>query len=303
MAVPAGIAIRPLTAEDIEAAAALLALDEQHSTGCPSKLGPSDLTEWLSRADFEVDTWVFEENGRFVGFGWHEPHNPTAYAAGVVHPEARGRGLGAALVQRAETRAREAGAGRLHYGVLAADAGAPGLLAAHGFREVRRFSVMMIELDGPPPEPSVPDSLTLETFTEAGARAFYDALDASFQDHWEHQSRPFDEWWEMRSSVPDFDSTLWFLVRDGEEVAAVVRNDPNRNGGGWVGALGVRREWRGKGLGRALLYRTFGEFYDRGVNRISLGVDAENPTGATKLYESVGMTTELEQVVFEKALT
>jgi len=47
---------------------------------------------------------------------------------------------------------------------------------------------------------------------------------------------------------------------------------------------------------------TFGEFHRRGLNRVSLGVDAENPSGATKLYESVGMATELEQVVYERAL-
>ena len=83
---------------------------------------------------------------------------------------------------------------------------------------------------------------------------------------------------------------MWFLIRDGNDVAA-VRNDPERNGGGYVGALGVARPWRGKGLGRALLLRTFAEFYARGAPRVTLGVDAENPTGATKLYEGVGMTS------------
>ena len=52
-----------------------------------------------------------------------------------------------------------------------------------------------------------------------------------------------------------------------------------------------------------MLLHTFGEFYRRGVNRISLGVDAENPTGATQLYESVGMHVELEDAVFEKMFT
>ena len=37
-------------------------------------------------------------------------------------------------------------------------------------------------------------------------------------------------------------------------------------------------------------------------SRITLGVDAERPTGATHLYERVGMHVEHETVVFEKAL-
>jgi ribosomal protein S18 acetylase RimI-like enzyme len=64
----------------------------------------------------------------------------------------------------------------------------------------------------------------------------------------------------------------------------------------------VRRPWRGRGYGRALLLHTFAEFYNRGTPRVTLGVDAQNPTGATKLYESVGMDVEQENVVFEKAL-
>jgi ribosomal protein S18 acetylase RimI-like enzyme len=113
---------------------------------------------------------------------------------------------------------------------------------------------------------------------------------------------PLDEWWKEKQNAPDFDPTLWFLIRDGAEVAAVVRNEPNRREGGMVAAIGVRRPWRGRGLGRALLLHTFAEFQRRGVNRISLGVDTQNPTGATKLYESVGMRVELEDAVFEKAL-
>ena len=81
-----------------------------------------------------------------------------------------------------------------------------------------------------------------------------------------------------------------------------MRNDPLRNGGGWVGALGVRRAWRGRGLGKALLLQSFGEFHRRGLPRASLGVDADSPTGATRLYEQAGMHVELEQIVFEKAL-
>jgi GNAT superfamily N-acetyltransferase len=97
--------------------------------------------------------------------------------------------------------------------------------------------------------------------------------------------------------------TLWFLVREGDEIAGVIRNDPERSGGGYVGAVGVRRAWRGNGVGRVLLLRTFAEFYSRGVSRVTLGVDAESPTGATKLYEGVGMTIEMAAVVYEKALT
>jgi ribosomal protein S18 acetylase RimI-like enzyme len=185
---------------------------------------------------------------------------------------------------------------------LAADRQAPGLFSSAGYREVRRFYEMTIELVGAPPAPVLPAGLAIDVMQVGEEPAFYHALDEAFQDHWEHHPIPFDQWWEERSSQPDHDRTLWFVVRDGDELAAVVRNEPNRRGGGFVAALGVRRPWRGRGVGRALLLHTFGEFHRRGVDRVSLGVDAENPTGATRLYESVGMNTVLEQSVYEKSL-
>ena len=60
-------------------------------------------------------------------------------------------------------------------------------------------------------------------------------------------------------------------------------------GEGWVGVLGVRRPWRRRGLATALLYASFREIRSRGKPMAKLGVDAANPTGATRLYESVGM--------------
>ena len=71
---------------------------------------------------------------------------------------------------------------------------------------------------------------------------------------------------------------------------------------GWVGTLGVRRPWRKKGLGLALLQASFGEFYKRGMKTIGLGVDASNPTGATRLYQRAGMYIASEFLTFEKEL-
>jgi ribosomal protein S18 acetylase RimI-like enzyme len=75
-----------------------------------------------------------------------------------------------------------------------------------------------------------------------------------------------------------------------------------RASGGYVGVLGVRRPWRGRGYGRALLHHSFREFRRRGATHATLGVDAANATGATQLYKSVGMRVEQEEIVWEKVL-
>jgi GNAT superfamily N-acetyltransferase len=89
----------------------------------------------------------------------------------------------------------------------------------------------------------------------------------------------------------------------GDEIAGVLRGEPNRFGTGWVGALGVREGWRKRGIGLALLRHAFAEFHRRGETRIALGVDAQNPTGATRLYERAGMRVAYEAIAFEKELT
>ena len=290
--------VRPFGEADLEAVAALLRADEEHLNQRPSQIAPSDLREWTSRANLAENSWFFEEDGELRAVGWADFIDDLGIGIGVVHPRWKGTGLGVQLLERSEAAARARGAARMHQFVLGADAAGAALMTSHGYRDVRHFFEMAIDQTEPPP----PVDLPVETLREEDAQAFYAALDEAFQDHWEHHSRPFDEWWETHRSNPNLDLSVWFLIRDGDEIAAVTRNEGNRNGGGYIGAIGVRRAWRGKGYAKALLLHSFRVFYERGMPRVTLGVDAENPTGATHLYERVGMHVEQENVVFEKSL-
>ncbi len=73
---------------------------------------------------------------------------------------------------------------------------------------------------------------------------------------------------------------------------------------GWVGSLSVRRPWRRRGLGLALLLHSFHALQERGKARVGLGVDAQNLTGATRLYEKAGMHSDPRRQwsVYEKEL-
>lgn len=294
---------RPITPDDFPALAAFLAEDESHLFGRPSRVGVADVTAWLTGPDLPSDSWLLEADGGIVAAGWVEKHESTGVAIGIVHREQRGCGLGTELVDRSEQRLGSLGVGRIHAVTLAPDVDADPLLTGRGYREVRRFWEMTIELgDEPPPEPRLPGGLWIEPFSADTARAFHGSLEEAFEEHWEFQPTPFERWWERQLAKPDHDPSLWFLVRDGEDVAAATRNDPERSGGGWIGAIGVRPAWRGRGLAKGLLLHSFREFHRRGQRRVGLGVDAENATGATKLYESVGMVVDSEQVVWEKVL-
>jgi mycothiol synthase len=295
--------VRAIDPEDAERVASVFRADEEALRGRPSHLDAGDVRAYWARVDFERDSWLFEEDGDVLGAGWYRPWGETGHGVGGVAQGAKGRGIRASLAERYGARAHASGVERLRTFLLQEDAAAAALFAARGFQEVRRFYEMAIDLDAPPPEPVVPPGLVLEPFREEDARGFHAAVGDAFSENWDFVGLPFEEWWSMRRGEhADEHGSLWFVVRDGDEIAAAIRNEAHRGGGGFVGLLGVRRPWRGRGLGRALLHRSFCEFWRRGLTRVTLGVDSENPTGATRLYESVGMSVESTNVTYEKAL-
>jgi mycothiol synthase len=291
------VSIRPATKADLAAIAELFGSVEEDVTGHPSRLDAMVVEGWLQTIAFDTNTWLLEEEGRIVAGAFAQKFGVRGNSAGAVRPSAQGRGLGAKLVDLVEARLADEGAERLHSWTVAGDAAADDLFQKRGYREVRRFWEMAIELEEEPPEPPA----DVESFTDGDAEAFHDALQDSFSEHWEHDAESFEEWWGRQRKRSNFDPSLWFLIRDGDELAGVVRNEA-RPPAGYVGAIGVRRPWRGRGYGRALLLRSFGEFYARGLRRVTLGVDAANESGATQLYESVGMYADQENVVWEKSL-
>ena len=289
--------VRPATKDDLDAMAELFGSVEEAVTGRPSRLDAIAVEGWLQTVAFETNTWFFEEAGQFVAAAFAQCFGKRGNCAGAVRPSAWGRGLGAMLVETMEQRLIDEGANRTHTWAVAGDQAAEALFERRGYREARRFWEMAVEFETETPEPSVP----VEPYTDGDAEAFHAALEESFAEHWEHEPESFDAWWERQRRRENFDTSLWFVVRDGAEIAGVARCEA-RPPAGWVGALGVRRPWRGRGYGRALLQHSFREFQRRGYTRAALGVDASNETGATHLYDSVGMPPEQEMVVWEKVL-
>jgi hypothetical protein len=111
-----------------------------------------------------------------------------------------------------ETDARRRGIGLLRNGVLDNDHRAHALLHARGYRIVRHFYRMAIELDAPPPPPEWPEGLRSSVYDSREARAFHAALEEAFEDEWDHEPESFDDWRRRRLEAPNVDPTLWFAV-------------------------------------------------------------------------------------------
>jgi mycothiol synthase len=289
--------IRAATRDDLAAIAEIFGSVEEAVNERPTRLDAAAVDGWLHTISFETNTWLFEDEGQLVAAAFAQCFGERGNCAGAVRPSAWGRGLGSRLVDITEARLVEDGAKRVHSWAVAGDPSGAELFERRGYHEVRRFWEMAIDFDADPPEPSV----GVEVSTEEDAERFHAALEESFADHWEHEPEVFEEWWARQRLRENYDPSLWFVIRDGDEIAGVARCEA-RPPVGWVGALGVRPPWRGHGYGRALLQHSFREFHRRGFTGAALGVDAANATGATQLYESVGMHTADEYVVWARTL-
>jgi mycothiol synthase len=178
------------------------------------------------------------------------------------------------------------------------------VLAQRGFRPIRHGYTMEIDLGESVVAPVLPDGIRIRTFRDDDRRAVWQVHDETFVDTWEYPGTTFEEWRHWMLEGPMFNPELWFLAEAGDELAGLClcRISDRETDLGWVQALGVRRAWRGRGLGRALLQHAFSEFRSRGFARVGLGVDASSPTGAERLYESAGMRVVRKRNLYEKRL-
>jgi mycothiol synthase len=158
---------------------------------------------------------------------------------------------------------------------------------------------MEIHLEEEPPEPEWPEVVAVRTFAPGGdERAVFEAVEDAFGDVWGRPRGTFERFVAMTEGL---DPSLWLLATDGGEIAGVLLGKIVA-GEGWVDVVGVRRPWRRRGLGLALLRRAFGEYRRRGVRRVELSVDAGSITGAPRLYGRAGMALKTSYVVYQKEL-
>ena len=96
---------------------------------------------------------------------------------------------------------------------------------------------------------------------------------------------------EQWRTTESYDPSAWWFAYEGATPIGLLLGDDRRasQGQGYVQWVGVVRGQRGHGVARALLLTAFNDYQQRGRAGVQLGVDTANTTGATRLYESVGM--------------
>ncbi|MBZ0317790.1 MAG: GNAT family N-acetyltransferase [Anaerolineae bacterium] len=302
--------VRPATLDDVEIATALFNKSSVYLTGIEEFDIEDTRREW-TQENLKVEDnmrLVFTPDGELVGYieTWDlRPPHTILYAWLILHPDYENAGIGEYLMQWAEQRLRqtivkapEGAEVWMRMGTLDVNTAVHRAAESIGMTCGRHFFKMGIEFDGPPPAPVWPEGIHVRTWVVGqDDEAIYRTVDTAFKDHWGHVDTPFEEgyrnWRHWVVERDDLEPDLTFLaVDENDKILGVSYCESKRldmPDYGWLATLGVLREGRGKGIGLGLLLHTFGEFYRRGKKGCGLGVDAENLTGALRLYTKAGM--------------
>ena len=235
------------------------------------------------------------------------------HVEGWVRPGFRRRGLGRALLHWTERRAAEVAQvdGRPAERALASwpddqQVGATALFEAEGYRIVRYGFVMVRDLEVPIPDVALPAGLEIRPVIEADHRRIWDADVEAFRDHWDAAERTEDDFVSWFAQ-PGLDTGLWRVAWDGDEVAGSILTmiwpEENAELGlerGWLEHISVRRPWRRRGLASALIASAMRGLRDAGMKQAALGVDAENPTGALRVYQAAGFERSRTGIAYRK---
>lgn len=318
-----GSVLRSFQPEDLSGVVDLLNQAEKEVTG-QDFTSPENFSADMKSIGFDPQTdtaVILTADGRYAGYAEvFAGKNPAVRlrSYGLVHPAFHGRGYGTRLIQWSEERGRQlvhqAPPGTqvvLHNFVYAAQTDSIELVKQNGYRHIRSNYRMLIDLDDNLQQPKVPDGIILRPIenTEEDLRAALSVDYQAFRDHWGMVDEPYEEYFQrlkqqlMTRPAYDLSACRVAIAGDvpvGMTLCSLWRDEDADKG--WVNGLGVLKSWRKRGIGMALLLEAFAEFKKRGKKRAGLYVDAENLSGALKLYLQAGMRVELETQIYEKKL-
>ncbi|WP_306319917.1 MULTISPECIES: GNAT family N-acetyltransferase [unclassified Streptomyces] len=294
---PAGYRSRPATLDDVGMIHALVAECERALYGrVQGDVG--GVAAVFARPGLvpETDTvLVHDRSGRLTAMAWVDRRSEVE-----VHPEHRGRGLGAALLDWVGARAEQAGSTGVVQTVPDGDAEAVALLRSRGYAPLVTAWLLEFPMAEEPAVPEPPSGITVRPLRPGDERATHALVQDAF-DEWQERRQSYAEWAGTVVDRPTFAPALSPLAfHDGQLVGAALSLNLPERGEGYIEQLAVRRDQRGWGIARLLLRHAFRAFHHAGHRSCTLWTHSD--TGALDLYLRVGMTVRHSSTVFRKGL-
>lgn len=287
---------------------------------------PEDLVEELSEpgVDPALDTvLVRDETGRTVAYGQVRVRAGTdtsgvarAEVGGGVHPQARGAGLGRAVLAWSQRRAGELVRERHPHRPATATVFVPEharatmrLAERCEYEQVRWFLEMTRRLDERPLDERpldaspTPSSVVVRGWQPEDADGLYRAHVAAFADHWQWAAPSEDAWraeFASRTARPELSVVV---IDDRGSVLAYVEAREFTDRELYIARVGTVAAARGRGLARLALTEVLRRAVAAADHDLAkLHVDADSPTGAGRLYEALGFVTSARSAAYQRTL-
>ncbi|WHY00322.1 GNAT family N-acetyltransferase [Neobacillus sp. DY30] len=245
--------------------------------------------------------------GRIIGYGFVEVTGLNRMDTCVfVHPQHKNQGIGSLLLTKVEERAYVLAKGkkeeqRLMNQIAFTNSGARNLIEKRGYQFSRLYERMKIKLEEQPDQPQL-QGMTIRPFQpDHDEETLFSLYDETFRDSWGYTKKDYSTWISQKRG-DGYDPSLWFLVwEDSKAVGFLMCR--MQDDGLFIDLLGVKRNYRKHGIGKALLLHAFSAAYQRNQKTILLYVDSDSLTNANRLYQQVGMSPHSQTAVYMKELT
>lgn len=313
------IRYRPLRDSDYDLVAALFN-EGSIADGRPMSQVGEEIREEFESLPVDLDTNTFSawHGDQLVGatYAYHlrsEERQECCYVFGSVHPSFRGQGIGRQLLgdvlNTAEKLLRESTSNVpkvIRANVSNVNTAEMHLLEREGLKPVRYFPDLHRSLASPPRQ-FEPIDFRVTPWDQARNEEIRVAKNLAFQDHW--GSTPFSpERWQTQTMGfgSRLDLSFMALSPDDKVIGYLLShrydNDDALIGAkyAWIDNIGTLAEWRGRGVATHLITTALNSYRDAGLDYAALGVDSDNPTGAFRLYESLGFKSWRQTVTYER---
>lgn len=289
--------IRPAAPADLHAAVSIRQAQELADSGVSSTTAEGLADEWEALGpQLSEEVWVaVAADGSLLACAQlariAQVFNPCLW----MLPDHRSIPLEVALLDKVEARAYaigvEEGAAdvKLFAQATSTHPAAQQALAQSGYVVTSTYEQMELVLNGPPKSPMDIAGVEIRPLAAGqDTEAIYRADEEAFLDERGHTPRTFERW-NQRLNLREetSDPPVWLIAWDADEIAGAALGEVIKRVG-WMHHLGVRRPWRHRGLGAALMLSALDSFYRLDIGAVRLNVDAESLTNAHQLYRRLG---------------